>query len=193
MEPNAEKALVERARSDPQAFGLIFDEYYRAIFGYILRRTANVEVARDISAEVFLKALRSVSRFQWRGVSISSWLYRIASNEVAAYFRDRKYEGDSLDELREVALFEPPESQDMLEEIVTAEREVERHADFLQVQKLLERLPQRSQEVIALRFFEGKRIKEIAEVLGKGEGTVKSLLSRALDQLRKLHDTAAPP
>ena len=193
MEPNAEKALVERARSDPQAFGLIFDEYYRAIFGYILRRTANVEVARDISAEVFLKALRSVSRFQWRGVSISSWLYRIASNEVAAYFRDRKYEGDSLDELREVAGFEPPESQDMLEEIVTAEREVERHADFLHVQKLLERLPQRSQEVIALRFFEGKRIKEIAEILGKGEGTVKSLLSRGLDQLRRLHDAVPPP
>jgi RNA polymerase sigma-70 factor (ECF subfamily) len=193
VEPNAEKALVERARSDPQAFGLIFDEYYRAIFGYILRRTANVEVARDISAEVFLKALRSVSRFQWRGVSISSWLYRIASNEVAAYFRERKYEGDSLDELREVALFEPPESQDMLEEIVTAEREVERHADFLHVQKLLERLPQRSQEVIALRFFEGKRIKEIAEILGKGEGTVKSLLSRGLDQLRRLHDAVPPP
>jgi RNA polymerase sigma-70 factor (ECF subfamily) len=193
VEPNAEKALVERARSDPQAFGLIFDEYYRAIFGYILRRTANVEVARDISAEVFLKALRSVSTFQWRGVSISSWLYRIASNEVAAYFRDRKYEGDSLDELREVAGFEPPESQDMLEEIVTAEREVERHADFLHVQKLLERLPQRSQEVIALRFFEGKRIKEIAEILGKGEGTVKSLLSRGLDQLRRLHDAVPPP
>lgn len=188
MDSNQEKELIDRAKSDPEAFGIIFDKYHSVIFGYVLRRTANVEVARDIAAETFLKAFKNLSKFRWQGVSISSWLYRIASNETVSYFRHRKYEGESLDELQEVVGFEPPDSQDLVAEILSAEKELERHQEFLRIQKLLEGLPEKYQEVIALRFFEDKKIKEVAEILNKNEGTIKSLISRGLEQLRTLYE-----
>jgi RNA polymerase sigma-70 factor (ECF subfamily) len=103
MDRNREKRLIEQAKSDPEAFGVIFDAYYPDIFGYILRRTANVEVARDIASETFFKAFRNLSKFRWRGISISSWLYRIASNEIISFFRHKKYEPESLDELHKAA------------------------------------------------------------------------------------------
>lgn len=186
MDPNREKELIEQTKSDPEAFGVIFDEYYPGIFGYVLRRTANVEVARDIAAETFSKAFRNLSRFRWKNISISSWLYRIASNEIISCFRHKKYEPESLDELCDVAGFEHADSRNVLHEIQSAELELERHKDFLQIQRLLRGLPAKYQEVIALRYFEEKKIKEIAAILDKNEGTVKSLISRGLEQLRIL-------
>ena len=70
-----EENLVKRAKKDPEAFGLIYDKYYQPIFGYILRRTANVALAEDLTAQTFLKALKSLWRFRWQNVPISAWLY----------------------------------------------------------------------------------------------------------------------
>ena len=66
MDLEHEKELVRRAGSDTRAFGELYEEYYDRIFGYVLKRTASVEDARDITAEVFIKALHSIRRFRWR-------------------------------------------------------------------------------------------------------------------------------
>ena len=71
-------------------------------------------------------------------------------------------------------------------EVIEAEEELEKHGDFLILHQSISRLPLKYQEVITLKFFENKQIKEIAEVLGKREGTVKSLLHRGLEKLKKL-------
>ena len=92
----------------------------------------------------------------------------------------------SLEELQEQG-FEPISSHDLESELMEAQEELGKYQDFLEIQARLVQLPARYQEVIALRFFEKKQIKEIAEILGKKEGTVKSLLSRALEKLRGAH------
>jgi RNA polymerase sigma-70 factor (ECF subfamily) len=71
-------------------------------------------------------------------------------------------------------------------EILQAEAELRRHEDFLTLHEGISRLQLKYQEVIVLRFFEDKQLKEIGEILGKREGTVKSLLHRGLEKLRKL-------
>lgn len=180
-----DKDLVERARSDPSAFGVLFDEYHPKILSYCLKRTASPSAAQDIAAEVFCKALKNLWRFRWRGVPFSAWLYRIATNEINQYYRShKKYRTASLDELVEESGFEPPDPQTLLLELEEAERNIERQQQFLSIQKKMAELPLRYQEVIALRFFEDKKIVEIAMILGKKEGTVKSLLSRGMEQLR---------
>jgi RNA polymerase sigma factor (sigma-70 family) len=184
LDRRQEKELITRAQNNPEAFGKIFDMYYRPILGYTVRRTANIEIARDITSEVFLKAFKNIHSFRWRGVSISSWLYRIASNEIISYFRKNKYHPDSLDELYEVAGFDPAEQKELQEEIIQAEEELERNKEFIKIQKVLTSLPTHYQEVIALRYFESKTIKEISAILNKKEGTVKSLLSRGIILLR---------
>jgi len=67
-----------------------------------------------------------------------------------------------------------------------AEEELKRYQDFLKVQEKISQLPIKYQEVITLRFFEKKKIKEISEILGKKEGTIKSLLHRGLEKLKDL-------
>ena len=185
MDLGEEEKLVRQARKSPDAFAQLYDQYYPKIFGYVLRRSANIEVAQDITSETFLKALGKLWQFRWRNVSFSSWLYKIATNEINQYFRKAEYKKSiSLEELQEQG-FELPSSHDPEGELIEAQEKLEQHQDFLEIQEKISRLSAKYQEVIALRFFEKKQINEIAEILGKREGTIKSLLHRAVEQLRE--------
>ncbi|MFO7996961.1 MAG: RNA polymerase sigma factor, partial [Dehalococcoidia bacterium] len=180
MDLDEEKALIKRAQKEPGAFAQLYDHYYARIFGYILRRTANLEAAQDITSETFFEALRKLWQFRWRNISFSSWLYKIASNEINQYVRKAEYrKSASLEESQEQG-FEPISSHDPESELIEAQEELKQHQDFLKIQEKIVRLPAKYQEVIALRFFEQKQIKEMAEILGKKEGTIKSLLHRAV-------------
>lgn len=185
MDLEAEKDLVRQAQKDPDAFAGLYDHYYPKIFGYVLRRTANLEAAQDITSETFFKALRKLWQFRWRNISFSAWLYKIASNEISQYFRQPEHrKSASLEEMQEQG-FEPVSPHDPAGELAEAQEKLQRHRDYCQIQAKVARLPAKYQEVIALRFFEQKQVKEIAEILGKKEGTVKSLLHRAVEKLRE--------
>ena len=184
MDLSEERELVRQAQKSPDAFAQLYDQYYPRIFGYVLRRSANLEAAQDITSETFLKALGKLWQFRWRSVSFSSWLYKIATNEINQYFRKAEYKKSiSLEELQEQG-FEPVSPHDPESELIEAEEKLAQHQEFLEIQNKITRLPDKYQEVIALRFFERKQINEIAEILGKREGTIKSLLHRAVEKLR---------
>lgn len=185
MDLNQERELVRQAQKSPDAFAGLYDQYYPKIFGYVLRRTANLETAQDITSETFLKALKKLWQFQWRNISFSPWIYKIATNEVNQYFRKAEYKKSvSLEELQEQG-FELLSPHDPESELIEAQEKLKQHLDFLEIQERIVRLPAKYQEVIALRFFEKRQIKEIAEILGKREGTIKSLLHRAVEKLRE--------
>ena len=183
MTVDQERELVERAKSNGEAFVELYDRYYSQIFGYVLRRTANIDVAQDVTSEVFFKAFKNLRQFHWRGVPFSSWLYRIATNEIANYFAKNKPWQFSLEEVsNSIGSSDPLAETELLE----AEAELRRREDFLTLHENISKLQLKYQEVIVLRFFEDKQLKEIGEILGKREGTVKSLLHRGLEKLRKL-------
>jgi RNA polymerase sigma-70 factor (ECF subfamily) len=188
MDLSEEEELIKQAQKAPDAFTKLYDHYYPKIFGYVLRRTANLEAAQDITSETFLKALGKLWQFQWRDISFSPWLYKIATNEINQYFRRAEYKKSvSLEELQEQG-FELLSPHDPESELIAAQEKLQQHQDFLEIQKKITRLPARYQEVIALRFFEKKQVKEIAEILGKREGTIKSLLHRAVEKLREAEE-----
>ena len=181
MELPEEETLVEQAKSDMQAFGVLYDAYYGKIFSYALRRVADVPLAQDITSEVFLKALHGISRFRWQNLHFSAWLYRIAGNEIADSFRSSRRERilsaeltHSLDDVTDAAEAE----------VARLECELREQAEFLSMQKAISNLSAKYQEVISLRYFEMKQLHEIGEILGKKEETVKTLLYRGLDKLR---------
>jgi len=193
IELEEQRKLIERAKTDAAAFGEIFDTHYKMILNYTVRRTGDVAIAEDITSEVFLKAMNGLHTFQWRGVPISAWLYKIAGNELRMYYRKSRYVS-SLDEMRERDGFEPLDEKDLHAELQAAQDAIERDADFRQAQEFIATLPVKYQEVIALRFGEQKKITEIAQILNKSQGTVKSLLSRAMARLRleMLHHETQP-
>lgn len=185
MDLDEEKELIKSAQKDTQAFAGLYDLYYPKIFGYCLKRTANLEIAQDITSETFFKALKKLWQFRWRSISFSSWLYKISTNELNRYSRKGKYKSISLDELREqgldiVSLHNPQN------ELIEAQEKLKQHQDFLSCQKKISLLAVKYQEVLTLRFFEQKQIKEIGEILGKSDSTIKSLLRRGIKKLNIL-------
>jgi len=186
MNLEEDKILLENINSDPQQFGVLFDLHYKKIFRYIMRRTLDYDLSHDIAAETFTKAFLNISRFKINNVPILYWLYRIATNELNTYFRKQKYIPSSLDLLLEKESFDVKNHESYEEEKQKLEEELKHYEDFIIIQSKLRLLPEKYQEVIALRFFEDKSIKEISKILNKREGTIKSLLSRGLEKLRHL-------
>ena len=185
MDAEKEKKLVEASKKDASAFGALFEEYYPKILKYTVYRTGNAEVARDVTSETFFKALKNIGQFRWMGASFSSWLYRIASNEVNMYFRHRKYEPSSLDAaLEDNPNLNTPSKQELESEVMEAQSLIERNREYMKIKEELLKLPVIYQEALTLRFFQEMKISEIAGVLHKKDGTVKSLISRGLGLLK---------
>ncbi|WP_252793461.1 RNA polymerase sigma factor [Mucilaginibacter flavidus] len=186
MNPEQEKELIQQCRASPAAFGQVFDIWYKPVFGYILRRTADYDLSKDIAAETFLKAFLKINTFQWRGISLSAWLYRIATNELNQYYRSSKYKPQSLQQLLENPQMEKLLHQQDADEREAMEKEMQGFNDFNLIRTNLLKLDIKYQEVIALRYFEQKTNTEISAILDKNEGTIKSLLSRGLEKLRNM-------
>ena len=181
MDLSHEETLVEQAKSDMNAFGILYDAYYGKIFSYSLRRVVDVPLAQDITSEVFLKALRGIARFKWQGLHFSAWLYRIAGNEIADSYRSQ-HRARVIDAELSHSLGDMTDAAE--EEVVRLEKELREEETLIRMQQALSGLPAGYQEVITLRYFEKKPLKEIGEILGKKEESVKTLLYRGLDKLR---------
>jgi RNA polymerase sigma factor (sigma-70 family) len=182
----SEELLIEEAKRDPLAFGKLFDRYYDQIFNYIVHRTANIALSEELSSNTFYKALEKLWLFKWKNIPFSAWLYRIASNEINEFYRKRKnFYQVPIDEYDDRF---SDESDNADKELIEKEKLFLENKLFINLHESISTLKIKYQEVITLRFFEDKSIKEICEITGKSEGTVKSLLHRAIDKLRNIVD-----
>ncbi len=174
MEPERERELVERARTSTQAFSELYEHYMPLIYRYLLRRTGSVDAAEDLTATCFEKALRNLERFQWKDVSFSAWLYRIATNTLVDYYRREGRRRETSIQDLEGVLRSP---------MGAGEEDVERAAVLMD---LVRRLPQSYQHILALKFYQGLSHDEMCEVLGVNKKTLTMKIYRSLKALRKL-------
>lgn len=186
MTQEEEQLLIKEAKTNNESFVRLYDYYYPKILGYCFRRTLDLNLAKDLTSETFLKAFNGIGKYQWRGIPFSAWLFRIASNEMNMLNRKRKYNPDSLASLKESGVFDIADKASLIEEKNELEKQLQQSKDFINIQQKLLLLPPKYQEVIALKYFEEKSIKEIAEILEIKEGTIKSLLSRGIEKLKYL-------
>ncbi len=171
-----EKKLVLSIPKDNQAFEIVYEKYMPLIYNYVYYRVKKREIAEDIVSLVFYKALSKIYLFRFRKLPFSSWLYRIAHNEVCNYHkRKNKLEKIStyIDELQEsneeqtIEVIQKPISYDL-------------------ILPYLEQLSYEDKDILMLRFFEKKKFSEIAEILGKKESTLRTHLGRILKRLKKI-------
>ncbi len=178
----SQAALIARAKTDPAAFGQLYETHYSAVLNFIYRCTLNVALAEELTSNTFFKALQAIGRYDHRS-SLSAWFYRIAMNEVRMYWRSsarRRRNGTRLplEETAERVFFD-------VSAMETEESRRERMRMFADLHELVESLPQRYRSVLILRFFEGLSYEAIAEVVEQRVGTVKSLVHRGVERLRK--------
>lgn len=182
MEPEQIKQLVERAKEkDSQAFGELFDLYYDRVLNYVFRRTLDVEYSKDIVSNTFLKALKSLNRFEWKSgpFSFSGWIFKIATNEVNQYFRKQGRYRLSID--GDDSFFEPGDDSKAAEEI---EKKIDNDKYLLVLNKAIKQLKPIYQDIIHLRYFEEMSYDEISEVLNKNESTIRVYSKRAKNELK---------
>jgi RNA polymerase sigma-70 factor (ECF subfamily) len=168
-----EYEILEKSKRDPNAFGALYEKYYERIFNFIYRQTDDEELTADLSSQTFLNALRNVNKFEYRGVPVSAWFYRIASNEVNKHYR--KIKRDKVFSIEEIKIRELIEEGDEGWDEEVTKRLLE----------YLKDLPTDMLEVLELRFFEDKEFNEIAFILDITESGAKMRTYRALDRLRR--------
>lgn len=175
----SDAGLVLAAKAgDATAFGELYERYRDAIYRFCLARTGSAADAEDLTSDVFVKALQSIDRYQDRGLPFAAFLYRIARN--AAIDRSRTLKQPlSVDGL----LSEPVSKQNVESEASLA---VEKSI----LLAALTKLKREHRDVIVMRFIEGYAAAEVAQLLGKTEGAIRTLQHRALERLRREFDGA---
>ena len=169
--------LVLRSRSDPEAFGLLYDRYCDRIYGYVYRRLRDRESAEDVTAEIFIKALKAIDTYRPEVAPFAAWLYRIAGNAVIDQVRARRVMV-SIDAVADAA-----DTGSAVDERALDRVEIDR------VWAAVDRLPPAQRAAVTLRFGRDLPIAAIAAQLGRTEGAVKLLLNRGLTALRTMLDT----
>ena len=168
---SSEAILIKRAvNGDRDAFGDLYLLHLNAIYRYIFYRIGEESDAEDLTENVFLNAWKALPGYRDCGLSLKSWLYRIAHNLVIDYHRrNNKDCSQSLDENFEFADYEEkPDSFSLYIE----EKNAIAHA--------ISKLTLDQQQIIILRFIEGLSHAEIALIMDKSEGACRMLQNRAL-------------
>lgn len=169
-----EAALIEKAKSDKDAFGQLYERYVEKIYNYVYYRTSNERDAEDLTARVFFRALQHIEKYEDRGFPFSAWLYRIAHNLVANWHRDHSrrqvFSIDNLDHW--YVTQDGPES---------ATEQIDDREALLEA---IQRLPADRQDLLIFKFVEQLTNAEIGAIMDRSEGAIKSLYYRTLQELR---------
>ncbi len=175
--------MAEPESGEHTDFSTLYEANYRHVFNYILYGTGEVETALDLTSETFFKALRAWPKFEHRGASSTAWLLKIASRELAMFYRrQRRSKISPLSFSEEVVHVRNNVNES---EVRDALRELESRDEFAMLSPLIRKLPFKYRQVVFMRFFEDLSIEDISRSLGRPAGTVKSQLHRALKHLRE--------
>ena len=173
-EINSELGLIKAAKLNVDAFGPLYDKYYKPIFLFIFRRTEDEDLTADLTQHVFIAAMINIKRYEFKGVPLSAWLYRIALNEISMYFRKTKKE-------RTISI-EQNDIKNIFEEV----EENENEEKINKLTAVLSKLKSDEMQLVELRFFEQRAFAEIGVMLGISENNAKVKMYRLLEKLKKL-------
>jgi RNA polymerase sigma-70 factor, ECF subfamily len=172
MDIDRERSLVAASRSDPTAFGRLYDFYAPRIVGFIYRRVRDYDVAEDLTSLTFQRAFENVRRASFRDQSFGGWLYRVASNAVVDHYRQdgrtislaSLLDGDDFDYA----------GVDILADAL----------DRDEISRGLYAVHEMHREVLILRYFDDLDADEMCVILGCSKSTLSGKLQRALRALR---------
>lgn len=190
LDHETQAALVHLAKSgDEGAWSEIYSLYYRPLFRYFLARVSDASVAEDLTATVFLEAVKGIGSFSYKGTPLLVWLYKIARNVSADHYRrtlGRDGTGSSgirsrIPWLQRRATDEQPAWEPAAPESAAESINDER----LDLKRAMSRLGEAQKEIIALHYYAGFSLREVARILGINERVVYTMQARALVDLRK--------
>jgi len=169
----SEQREIEAAKADPARFEVLYNRYYEPILQFVYKRVEGKEAAFDITSQVFLNAMLKLSQFKFVGSPFSSWLYRIALNEINTMYRK--------DKVQRSIKVEEHELKSVIQEI-NPDDDIDEQ--YKKVEEALNDFEEEEVQLIELRFFEKRAFKEIGDILNMTENNAKVKLYRLLDKLK---------
>lgn len=168
-----EQEWIVSAKENPKFFAPLYEKYHEQIFRYVYQRMDDKQSAYDVTSQVFLKALKNINKFEYRGVPLASWLYRIAKSEMNQAFRDNKAKRTINIDDTQVATF-----MEVFEEETN-------NINKKRLFNALSELNALDLQLIELRYFEDRPYREIGDLLSFKENNAKVKTFRALEKLKK--------
>jgi RNA polymerase sigma-70 factor (ECF subfamily) len=174
MAEGNEEWLLARARAfDREALAAIYDAYHAPLYRYISRQVDDMDTARDLTADLFNRFLQALEKGSGPEENMQAWLYRVAHNLVVDYYRRRQHRGHL------------PLRDDLVDGAANTGRDAERNLAFARARVALETLTPAQRQVITLKFLAGLSNEEVAMIMEKPIGAVKSLQFRGLAALQR--------
>ena len=177
--------LVRSAqRGSTQSFARLYDRYVGQVYAYVMHRVGHQATAEDLTADVFMRALRRIGTFDHGDTQFGAWLMTIARNRVHDHFKSASFRLEaSVEEVFDAPSFDgacDPETALLSQEAAH------------QVRCALRQLKGEQAEVLYHRFIHHLDVPQTAAIMGKSPGAVRALQYRALRSLAKLVGVTAP-
>ena len=171
---NTDDQMVLAAKADRKHFAALYNKYYEPVARFVYQRTSTKDEAMDITQQVFMQAMIALDKYESRGFPFSSWLYRIAINEVNNRYRKSKKERvinvDDSSLLNVISEINESYSEEKEEALLNAIQELDE--DEIQL--------------LEMRFFEKRPFKEMAEIKDSTESAIKMKVYRLLEKLKAI-------
>jgi len=174
LEVTAENAIQLAREGNSDAFSFLYNQNVTRIYNYIYYRVGSEDDAEDITSRVFYRAFGHITTYEDKGIPFSAWLYRIAHNLIANWHRDKQRR-------KEVPLDDQPE---MPHRVDLPETWIEKKQEMDLLLRGIRRLAPDRQQLILLKYLEDLSNADIAMIMGRTEGAIKSLYHRALLALK---------
>jgi RNA polymerase sigma-70 factor (ECF subfamily) len=170
-----ERELVRRAQhGEPEAFSALYEQHFDKIYRYVVLKVGSRADAEDLTQQAFIRALESIGSYRWRGLPFSSWLFRIAHNQVVDHLRKKGREKRApFEEAMAVSTADPAQ---VAEQRLTLER----------LSEACKQLTEAQREVVYLRFGSELSVAETAGAMHRSQGAVKALQHDAVRRLRRI-------
>lgn len=173
MEPDDRQLIAAYKNGDSNAFGVLYDRYIKKIYNFIYYKTFDTAVAEDLTSTTFFKALNKIDTLDVERGNFSTWLYSIARNTVIDHYRSHAFNANEGEDVF-----------DLSEENHTPAALDARHSLGV-VEAYLAKLTPAQREIVTLRIWEERSYKDIADIVGGTENSVKMSFSRTIRKLRE--------
>lgn len=170
--------LAVEAITDEDAFTELYQQFFPRVYKFLMTKTANPEISDEIVSKTFLKMYENLRKYDPTKAAFSTWLYRIAENELTSFWRTNKYRGEHETEQDENFDAVAPEFEEPEQKILQTERQKK-------IRSALEKLSERERKIIEMTYWLNYPPRKIAELLDLKPNTVSVILKRAKESLKK--------
>lgn len=177
MAQTDENLIKEILKGNESAMEILVKRHYDLVHSYIYRTTNDYNTSYDITQDVFIKMMKNIDKYNLKNGKFKNWLLKIAVNTTKDYFKSKTYR--QRIEHCDIENHEIEDKSNVID--ITSKKE-----EAVKIKEAIEKLPDLQKEAILLKYYNDLKIKEISNITGNNENTIKSRLFSGIKNLKKL-------